>query len=163
MTSTAATSNNSSFDKLFLNASAAPWKVVLMLAGALIRVSFVLRHQALAEARPVPWRWAIAGTLIVVLCVAFLMPAPQAALAKAPPPTLAQVETVIGQRCQICHNAVVASKSVRLDTPEQIALHAQQIYQQAVVLKLMPMNNATQITDAERAMLGRWFEAGAPN
>jgi uncharacterized membrane protein len=24
------------------------------------------------------------------------------------------------------------------------------------------MNNATQITDAERALLGRWFEAGAP-
>ena len=28
--------------------------------------------------------------------------------------------------------------------------------------KLMPMNNATQITDAERAPLGRWYEAGAP-
>ena len=36
------------------------------------------------------------------------------------------------------------------------------IYQQAVVLKLMPMNNATGITDAERALIGRWFEAGAP-
>jgi len=23
------------------------------------------------------------------------------------------------------------------------------------------MNNATQITDAERALIGRWFEAGA--
>jgi len=31
-----------------------------------------------------------------------------------------------------------------------------------VVLKLMPMNNATQITGAERALIGRWFEAGAP-
>jgi len=31
-----------------------------------------------------------------------------------------------------------------------------------VVLKLMPMNNATQITDAERALIGRWFEAGSP-
>jgi len=25
----------------------------------------------------------------------------------------------------------------------------------------MPMNNATQITDAERALIGRWFTAGA--
>ena len=32
--------------------------VVLMLAGALIRVSFVLRHKALVEQRPVPWRYA---------------------------------------------------------------------------------------------------------
>ena len=38
----------------------------------------------------------------------------------------------------------------------------EQVYQQAVVLKLMPMNNATGITDAERALIGRWFEAGAP-
>ena len=27
---------------------------------------------------------------------------------------------------------------------------------------LMPMSNATQMTDAERAALGRWYEAGAP-
>jgi len=29
------------------------------------------------------------------------------------------------------------------------------------MLKTMPLNNATQITDAERAALGRWFNAGA--
>ena len=39
--------------------------------------------------------------------------------------------------------------------------NAQAIYQQVVVQKLMPMNNATQITDAEPALIGRWFEAGA--
>ena len=39
--------------------------------------------------------------------------------------------------------------------------NAQMVYQQVVVQKLMPMNNATQITDAERALIGRWFEAGA--
>jgi uncharacterized membrane protein len=136
--------------------------VVLMLAGALIRVSFVLRHKALAEARPVPWRWAIAGTLVVVATVALLMPAPQVAVASAgPPPTFLQVQAVVSQRCQLCHNAVVNNKGVRLDSPDLIAQHAQQIYQQAVVLKAMPMNNATQITDAERTLLGRWYEAGA--
>jgi uncharacterized membrane protein len=36
------------------------------------------------------------------------------------------------------------------------------VYQQASVLKLMPMNNATQITDAERLVIERWFKAGAP-
>ena len=40
--------------------------------------------------------------------------------------------------------------------------HAQAVYQQSVVLKLMPMNHATQITDDERALIGRWFQAGAP-
>jgi uncharacterized membrane protein len=31
-----------------------------------------------------------------------------------------------------------------------------------VVTKQMPMNNATGITDDERAVIQRWFEAGAP-
>jgi uncharacterized membrane protein len=30
------------------------------------------------------------------------------------------------------------------------------------VLKLMPFNNATGMTEDERALLKRWFEAGAP-
>jgi uncharacterized membrane protein len=62
----------------------------------------------------------------------------------------------------ICHNAQVQQKNVALHTPELIQQHAQQIYQQAVVLKLMPFNNATQITDTERALIKRWYEAGAP-
>lgn len=49
-----------------------------------------------------------------------------------------------------------------LHTPELVKQHAQAVYQQATVLKLMPLNNATQITDAERALIKRWYEAGAP-
>jgi uncharacterized membrane protein len=62
----------------------------------------------------------------------------------------------------MCHNATVQQKGVALHTPELLQQHAQAVYQQAVVLKTMPMNNATQITDAERALIRRWFEAGAP-
>jgi uncharacterized membrane protein len=35
------------------------------------------------------------------------------------------------------------------------------MYQQVVVTKIMPMNNATNITDAERALIKQWFEGGA--
>ena len=136
--------------------------VVLMLAGALIRVSFVLRHKALAHAKPVPWRWAIVGTLVVIATVAVLHPAAQpAAAASAPPPSFAQVQAVVAARCQMCHNAGYNNKGVVLDTPELILSHAQEIDQQAVVLKAMPMNNATGITAEERALLGRWYDAGA--
>ncbi len=65
------------------------------------------------------------------------------------------------QRCVLCHNAQMASKNVRLDSADEIVRHAQMMYQQAVVLKAMPMNNATQITEAERALIGQWFNAGA--
>ena len=69
---------------------------------------------------------------------------------------------MVDQRCVLCHNAQVQQKNVALHTPELIKQHAQTMYQQAVVLKLMPLNNATQITDDERALIKRWFEAGAP-
>lgn len=44
---------------------------------------------------------------------------------------------------------------------DEIAKHALATYQQVVVLKLMPMTNATQITDGERALIKRRFESGA--
>jgi uncharacterized membrane protein len=73
---------------------------------------------------------------------------------------LAQVQTIIDQRCVMCHNATLANKGVALHTARQVEQHALAIYQQAVVLKQMPMNNATQLTDQERDTLRRWFEAG---
>jgi uncharacterized membrane protein len=60
----------------------------------------------------------------------------------------------------MCHRDQLASKGLNFTTAAAIEQHAQQIYQQAVVQKTMPLNNATQITQAERALLGRWFEAG---
>jgi uncharacterized membrane protein len=139
--------------------------VLLMLAGALIRHSFVARHKALVQGKRVPWEHAAIGTAVVVGLATWLAPAPQSAearLAAAQPVTFAKVHTVIEQRCQLCHNAQLQSKNVALHTPELIKQHALQIYQQATVLKLMPMNNATQITDDERALIKRWYEAGAP-
>ena len=63
----------------------------------------------------------------------------------------------------MCHNAQLQNKNIALHTPELIQQHAQAVYQQTSVLKLMPMNNATQITEDERALIRRWFEAGAPS
>jgi uncharacterized membrane protein len=135
---------------------------LLMGAGALIRLAFVVRHQALVAGRRVPWEYAVAGTLLIVGVAVWIAPVRPAAVAAAAPAGFADAQAVIGQRCVACHNAQLPSKNVRLDSAEQIARHAQQIYQQAVVLKSMPMNNATGITEAERAVIGRWFESGAP-
>jgi uncharacterized membrane protein len=137
--------------------------VLLMLAGALIRHSFVVRHKALVQGKRVPWEYAVGGTVLLLALAVWLAPKPQAKVAAgAPVPTMAEVKAVIDQRCALCHNAQVQQKNVALHTPELIKQHAQNVYQQVVVLKLMPMNNSTQITDAERALIQRWFEAGAP-
>ena len=136
--------------------------VLVMLAGALIRHSFVARHKALVGGKRVPWEFAVAGTALLMGVALWLAPAPAAKATGAAPPSFAQVQGVIAQRCTMCHNEQVVNKGVQLHTAELIAKNAQAVYQQAVVLKAMPMNNATQITDEERALLGRWFEAGAP-
>ena len=49
-------------------------------------------------------------------------------------------------------------KNVRLDTPQALKQHAQAVYQQ-VRGETMPLNNATQMTDASGA--GRAVEGGA--
>jgi uncharacterized membrane protein len=114
------------------------------------------------QGKPLPWAYAIAGCVMLGGVIAWLAPAPrEAAAATAAPASFAQVQQVVGQRCVMCHNAQLANKGVALDTPEGIEQHAQALYQQAVVQKTMPLNNATQITEAERALLGRWFEGGA--
>ena len=51
-------------------------------------------------------------------------------------------------------------KNVRLDSPDLVKQHAQNVYQQVVVTKQMPMGNATGLTEDDRAMFGRWFQAG---
>ena len=149
----------------FLYGAAQNWLVlvVLMLAGALIRHSFVARHQALVAGRPVPWAYATIGVALIVGLVVWLMPAPQPrAAAAVAPVSYAELRQVLDARCVICHNPQVANKSIALHTPELVARHAQALYQQAVVLRTMPINNATQLTEAERALIGRWFAEGAP-
>ena len=71
------------------------------------------------------------------------------------------LQPVLAQRCYMCHGQQVQMKNLRVDSPEQVRQHAQAIYQQVVVQKLMPMNNATGMTDGERALVKRWFEARA--
>jgi uncharacterized membrane protein len=139
--------------------------VLLMLAGALIRHSFVARHKAHVEHRRVPWEHAVVGTVVLGALVFWLAPPPPSAAsmaAAAKPVEFAQVKALIDQKCALCHNAAVQQKNVALHTPELIKQHAQTVYQQVAVLKLMPLNNATQITDDERALIKRWFDAGAP-
>lgn len=143
------------------------WLVLLalMLAGALIRHFFVARHAARRLGTAAPWGVAAAGVLTIVALVGWLAPAPPLTGGPAggtEPVRFAQVQAVISQRCMLCHNAQTQNKGVALHTEALIRQQAQAVYQQAVVLKLMPLNNATQITEDERALIRRWFETGQP-
>ena len=130
--------------------------LLLMLAGALIRLFFVLRHKG-------PSRWELPAAAIVVIGLVAWMVAPKFEPAAATPAkvTLAQVQAIVQERCVLCHSATVVNKNVSLHTPELIVSHAPAMFQQVVVAKTMPLGNATQMTEAERAVIKAWFEAGA--
>ncbi len=140
--------------------------VLIMVAAALIRQFFVARHKTELAGKAAPWHWAVAGVGLLLGVAVWLAPTPQAPVATAAPVAdlPEQAHAIVHQRCELCHNAQLANKGVMLHTPELVDQHAQQIYQQAVVLKAMPMNNATQITQQERDVLGAWYQrvAGKP-
>jgi uncharacterized membrane protein len=142
------------------------WLVLvgLMLTGALVRQFFVLRHRGKSQ-----WELVLTSIGLIAAVVVFVAPE-RSELASAsaadthggkPLEGFAQVQAIVNQRCVMCHNAQLSNKNIQLHTPELIVQNAQAIYAQAVVAKTMPLNNATQITEAERAALGRWVQAGA--
>ena len=131
--------------------------VVLMLAGVLIRQFFIAKHKG-----HIQYGWWAAGIALILAVIFALKPdATNTPTGSTPNPSFAQVQSVVERRCVLCHNAQVASKNVQLHTPELLKKHAQAVYQQAVVLKAMPMANSTNITEAERTLIGAWFKAGA--
>ena len=136
--------------------------ILMMFAGAAIRQFFVLRHGFKLGRNGNPLPYALVGVAVILGTIVWLKPAPRAATAAvAGDVSYAMLQPVLAQRCYQCHGEQVQMKNVRIDSPEGVKLHAQAIYQQVVVSKIMPMNNATQITEDERALIGRWFEGGA--
>jgi uncharacterized membrane protein len=136
--------------------------IVMMFAGAAIRQFFVMRHGWKLGRNRHPAGYALVGLAVIVATMVWLTPAPsEAAKASTAPASFAGVQKVLEQRCLQCHGAQLQMKNVRLDSAGAVKQHAQGIFQQVVVTKTMPLNNATQMTDAERALVGKWFEAGA--
>ena len=142
--------------------------ILMMLAGAAIRQFFVLRHGYKLGRNRHPAAYAAVGVAVVLGVIVWMKPkapdsiAQQASNAGAVASNDYQtVQKVFEERCYACHGANLQMKNVRLDTPALVQQHAQSIYQQVVVSKIMPMNNATGITDAERLLVKNWFEAGA--
>ena len=141
--------------------------VLMMLAGASIRQFFVMRHGYKLGRNRNPLGFVLVGLALIVAVIFWLKPSPQVATtpvlvqSTAAPAAFHAVQKVLEQRCLMCHGEQVQMKNVRLDSAANLKLHAQSIYQQVVVQKLMPMNNSTGLTEAERLIVKQWFEAGA--
>lgn len=135
--------------------------VLIMAAGVLIRQFFILRHKGVNN-----FAYPTVAVAMLAGVIAWLAPAPAIDSAAGKVVDIKQVQQVLQARCIQCHAVKPtlmpsAAKGIALESLDDIKSHAQLIYQQAVLQKTMPLGNATRITDEERAIIARWFEAGA--
>ena len=132
--------------------------IALTIAGALVRVWFVMRHKGRA---PV---WIVVLGVLFAIAAAVLIAPRKDPQATAVP--FDDVKRIIDTRCVTCHadkpsfqGFAEAPKGMKLDTAERIRTHALQIHQQTVLSKAMPPGNLTGLTDEERNLLDRWFRS----
>jgi uncharacterized membrane protein len=148
------------------------WLVLaaVFVASFLVRRWFNVGHTG---AKPDWWLRPAAAVPIALAAALTLIgqaPAPApAAAAGGLPATFAEVQHIVSARCQACHAAHPSypgfdqpPKGVMLDSPSRIALLAPQIYTQAVATRAMPLNNVTEITEAERQAIAAWVRNGSP-
>jgi uncharacterized membrane protein len=150
--------------------------ILMMFAGAAIRQFFVMRHGYKLGRNGNPIGYAVAGVVAILAVIVWLKPIPQPEVTSNATNLVANgavntpaggqfdyksVQNTLTQHCTQCHGAQVQMKNVRLDSAASVKQHARNIYQQVVVTKAMPMNNASGMTDAERLQVKQWFEAGA--
>ncbi|SJZ72444.1 Uncharacterized membrane protein [Enhydrobacter aerosaccus] len=136
--------------------------VMISVAGALVRVWFVQRHKG--NANPL----VLASGLVMLLLTAILsLPRPSID-AGGGPVALSEIQPIIKERCTPCHATrptqegfAAPPKGVVLETAAEIRNRAETINQFAVVSKVMPPGNLTNITEGERSLIARWFNSGA--
>ncbi len=133
--------------------------ILVVVAGALVRHTMI-RAKA----------WPLAPTFGCIAAMMW-MTAPRVATmpaASGPKVAFAEAYAIVQTRCYSCHSAnptddifKVAPLGVMFDSPEKAKAFAPRIYERSVAQKTMPFLNKTQMTDEERATLGRWIQQGA--
>jgi uncharacterized membrane protein len=143
-----------------------------LILSCIFVASFLVRHyfNTMHTGAKPDWRlWPAAAVPIALAALVTLVDSysPPSATAEKPV-SFTEVRIIVDQRCHICHSAhpkfpafSEPPKGVMFDTPSQILQYSKQIYAQAVKTHTMPLNNITEITEAERAALGSWIAAGS--
>ncbi len=139
----------------------------ILVAGAVIRHFFNSQHAGKGSPW---WTWGVAAAAIVLAIWLSIIGKPgnanlaDSSSAAEPAAAFEEATLTIQSRCSMCHAAEpvwegipVAPKGVRLDTPEEIARHAELIRIQSVLTHAMPPNNITEMTLDERKAVAAWL------
>ena len=145
------------------------WAMVaaVLVMGVIIR-NWFNRWEAGESGAGVAWQWpaatAIAASLFLTTAFADRVRETSGSVAAD------AAVSIIQARCISCHASQPADEAhvlppgdVAFDTIEDIRRHGPRILAQAVRGDAMPPANATGMTERERATLGVWIAAGAPD
>ena len=143
------------------------WAILagLFVVGALTRHGFNLRNAGRRTG------WVFPAAAVAMLGLAFVSGSRGDGTVAASGDDVAfeRVREIVVARCVTCHAEQPASPlfaappaGVVLETPEQLASMRDRIRATAVDSRVMPLGNLTNMTDDERAELGRWIADGAP-
>ncbi|VXB80914.1 Uncharacterized membrane protein [Pseudomonas sp. 8AS] len=135
-----------------------------LILAAIAALSIGVRHYFNTRHRSQQFAWTLPAAALGMLCLAFVSAPRHEPAAASAPVEFSQVQAVIAQRCASCHAAKPSSPlfasapaGVMFDSDAQIRQQATRIKAQAVDSRIMPLGNLTQMTEAERALLGRWI------
>ena len=145
---------------------------LVFLMGVTIRHYFNTRH---ARTGNPTWTWLATALLFVVAAWLSTIPRdmPEEKVSSisaiehrfASTAGFEEVTQTVQGRCAMCHAAepvwegiIVPPKNVLLETPNQIAQQARDIYLQAGRSHAMPPGNLSNITYKERMMIVEWYE-----
>jgi uncharacterized membrane protein len=136
--------------------------LLLVLAGALVRQFFVLRHSGRA-----PMWLPAAGVAALAVLALLVAPRADGRFAGAEAASFAQAQAIAAAHCAQCHAArpsfeglAAPPKGVVLETGAQLRRWASAVRQQ-VQSEAMPPGNVTELSDADRARIVAWVAAGA--
>jgi uncharacterized membrane protein len=143
---------------------------LVVIAGAIVRHFFNSQHAGKGSPW---WTWGVAAASIAGAVYLSILGRPTLETAAAAPAGTIQAAALpteeallaVQSRCSMCHatepvwaGIAAAPKGVRLETPEDVARHADAIRIQAVLTRAMPPNNITEMTPQERRAVAAWLD-----
>ncbi len=141
------------------------WAILAGLALA----SVAVRHYINQSEKGRRLYWLLPAGAVIVMALAFVTRPPSVDPAKLGEPVSfrQEIQPIFQRRCVQCHSKAptddifrVAPLGSKFDTPEEIKSQVAKIKARTVDAPTMPFGNKTQMTDAERATLGRWIAQG---
>ena len=141
------------------------WLLLLVVVAAGAAVRYVLNLRWTFSA----WKPLLGATIAATLALLWgivrfgAAAAPVISAASTGPVSFEDARHVIDRRCSVCHSESPADMTfgaapggVMFDTRDQIESRAARILERGVTTRTMPPGNKTNMTDAERDLMGRW-------